>query len=107
MKEKFDVIFLEDAADFLEELDEKAREKIIYNIHKSQRIIDPELFKKLSDQIWEFRTLYNKKCYRLFAFWDNRKNTIVIVTNGIVKKSAKAPVNEIRKAEKLRDNYFE
>jgi hypothetical protein len=33
---KFDVLFLEDASDFLNKLDFKAREKIIYNIDFSK-----------------------------------------------------------------------
>ncbi|WP_245553410.1 hypothetical protein [Echinicola vietnamensis] len=35
--------------------------------------------------------MYNKKQYRLFAFWDKTDNevTIVIATHGIVKKNAK------------------
>ncbi len=36
MTEKFQVQFLEEAAGFLENLDEKARDKIIYNIHKAR-----------------------------------------------------------------------
>ncbi|MCH7415506.1 type II toxin-antitoxin system RelE/ParE family toxin [Belliella sp. R4-6] len=70
MKSNFEIDFLPDAVDFLEELDEKTREKIYYNLKKSQFVNDHELFKKLSDLIWEFRTLYKGKAYRLFAFWD-------------------------------------
>ena len=41
-----------------------------------------ELFKKLENsEIWEFRTLYNKTAYRLFAFWDKEKETLVIATH--------------------------
>ena len=57
MKQKFNVELLPEAVDFLNNLDEKAREKIYYNIKKSQFINDNELFKKLNDNIWEFRTL--------------------------------------------------
>lgn len=31
---------------------------------------DPELFKKLTDEIWEFRTLYQGLQYLILAFWD-------------------------------------
>ncbi|MCC6838238.1 MAG: type II toxin-antitoxin system RelE/ParE family toxin, partial [Bacteroidia bacterium] len=58
MKEKFDVQFLEEAVAFLETIESKAREKIIYNIRKAQVSSDKELFKKLNEEIWEFRTLY-------------------------------------------------
>jgi phage-related protein len=66
---KFEVKFLEEAKEFLDNLADKPREKIIYNIRKAQLTQDKELFKKLNEEIWEFRTLYYKTHYRLFAFW--------------------------------------
>ena len=48
-KAKFNVILSSEASDFLERLNSKIREKIIYNIRKSTYTIDPELFKKLDD----------------------------------------------------------
>ncbi len=109
MTEKFQVQFLEDAADFLDNLEEKAREKIYYNIKKAQLTNDRELFKKLNNEIWEFRTLFNKTHYRLFAFWDKVGNseTVVISTHGLIKKTDKTPVAELEKAERLRKFYFE
>ena len=59
MTGKFQVQFLEDAAEFLDNLNEKAREKIYYNIQKSRFSNDKELFKKLRGEIWEFKTLRN------------------------------------------------
>jgi len=106
--EKFKVLFLQDAADFLSTLDPKSREKIIYNIRKAQVNSDKELFKKLNSEIWEFRTLFNKTHFRLFAFWDNRskKDTIVIATHGLIKKTDKTPISDLEKAERLRKEYF-
>jgi phage-related protein len=108
MTVKFKVIFLQNAKDFLEQLDVKARDKILFNIHKAQFINDSELFKKLTNEIWEFRTLYNKKYFRLFAFWDKsyKENTLVVSTHGIIKKTGKTPAKEIEKAESLRKEYF-
>lgn len=57
-------------------------------------------------EIWEFRTLYNGNCYRLFSFWDTENETFIIATHGIVKKSQKTPAKEIEKAEKIRKEYF-
>ena len=68
MPPKFKVQFLQDASDFLDSIDIKAREKIIYNIFKAQLTNDNELFKKLTNEIWEFRTLYNKTYYQLLLF---------------------------------------
>jgi phage-related protein len=106
---KFKVEFLEEAAAFLESLDEKVRDKIIYNITKSRVSNDKELFKKLTDEIWEFRTLFKKTHYRLFAFWDRseKNETVVITTHGLIKKTAKTPQSDLDKAERLRRKYFE
>ena len=109
MEPKFKVEFLDEAVQFIESLDEKTKAKIFYNIKLSQYKNDNELFKKLNDTIWEFRTLYKKTYYRFFAFWDktNKQETLVISTHGIEKKTGKVPKNEILKAEKLRTIYFE
>jgi phage-related protein len=108
MEYRFKVEFLEDCIDFLDHLDEKTRNKIYYNIWKARQINDDELFKKLQDEIWEFRTLYNKTYYRLFAFWDkeDKVDTVVISTHGFIKKTDKTPKTEIEKAERLRNQYF-
>jgi phage-related protein len=109
MTGKFQVQFLEEVANFLDNLDEKSREKIYYNIQKARFSNDKELFKKLKGEIWEFRTLFSKMHYRLFAFWDKTGNneTVVISTHGIIKKTDKTPPGEIEKAENLRKLYFE
>jgi len=108
MEEKFNVIFLEQAIDFVEKLDSKTRKKIYYNIDKSKFVNDPKLFKKLQGEIWEFRTKYSETNYRLFAFWDKTENTntVVVSTHGIIKKTSKVPKSEIEKAEKIRREYF-
>ncbi len=108
MKAKFETIFLKEASDFLADLDEKPRDKIFYNIWKSTQVTDNELFKKLDGEIWEFITLYQKTYYRLFAFWDkeNGKKSLVVATNGIIKKNIKAPKNEIERAENLPKKYL-
>jgi phage-related protein len=109
MTEKFKVEFLKEVFDFLDGLDKKAREKILFNIDKAKVKTDNTLFKKLNSDIWEFRTLYNKSQYRLFAFWDKTDNkvTIVIATHGIVKKTQKTPKKEIEKATELMSKYFD
>jgi len=101
-------MFLQEAMDFLNGLETKERVKIIYNINKSQFTIDVSLFKKININIWEFRTIYNKKCFRILAFWDlkNLENKLVIATHGFIKKSNKTPNKEIEKAEKIRSEYL-
>jgi len=106
---KFEVIFLTEAREFLLKLDNKSRDKIIFNIDKAKVKTDNELFKKLKGEIWEFRTLYNKTHFRIFAFWDkeDKGQTLVLTTHGIIKKTDKTPEKEIEKAEQIRLKYFE
>ena len=102
-------MFLEQAIDFLYSLDLKTRKKIYYNVDKAKLGLDPKLFKKLTDDIWEFRTKYKGLQYRLLAFWDktDKTDTLVISTHGIEKKVDKVPKSEIEKAKKIRTEYFE
>ena len=108
MYSNFDVKLLPEAIEFLDNLDEKVRQKIYFNIKKAQFANDNELFKKLNNNIWEFRTLYNSKAYRLFSFWDKVDGieSIVIATHGILKKTQKTPTKEINKAEDIRKQYL-
>ncbi len=99
---------MEEALAFVRALPLKVQEKITYNYKKIELgVMDKELFKKLENSnIWEFRTLFNGNCYRLFSFWDTERETLVIATHGIVKKTQKTPSGEIAKAEDIRRQYF-
>ena len=103
----FEIIYSEEVIRFLNSLENKVKEKIMFNINKSKYIIDNELFKKLKgSDIWEFRTKYNGSIYRIFAFWDTETDTLVITTHGIIKKTQKTPQKEIQRAEAIRTEYF-
>lgn len=109
MERLFEILFLEEAFEFLSGIERKHSEKILYNIRKAQLEHDPGLFKKLTNEIWEFRTLYRGIQYRLLAFWDKTSSieTLVISTHGFIKKRSKVPDNEIQKALNIRTKYFE
>lgn len=104
---RFEVRYLEDAIQFINTLDVKVKDKILYDIMRSQYEINNELFKKLTDNIWEFRTRYQGMAYRLLAFWDKDTKALVIATHGFVKKKQKTPSNEIKRAEELMKKYYE
>ena len=106
LKAKFDVTYMEEAVVFLESLPDKVKDKIAYNISKSRYFMDKELFKKLNDDIWEFRTIYQGLKYRLLAFWDKDTGNLVIATHGFVKKTQKTPESELAHAESLRTKYY-
>ncbi len=105
----FQTIFLEEADEFISELNDKVIKKIFYNIDLAEQTNDPKLFKKLQSEIWEFRTKFNGLQYRLLAFWDKTdvSNTLVIATHGFIKKVDKIPKNEIYRAIRIRVKYFE
>ena len=108
-KYKLRVVLMDEALTFVRSLPLKVQQKITYNFKKTELgVMDKELFKKLENsEIWEFRTLFNGNCYRLFSFWDTETETLVIATHGIIKKSQKTPPKEITKAEEIRKKYFE
>lgn len=106
--ERFRLIMMEEAVNFIRSIPKKASDKVIYNARRvAEGEISNELFKKLEgSDIWEFRTKYNGIAYRLFAFWDTEANTLIVATHGIVKKSQRTPKKEIEKAEIIRKMYF-
>lgn len=105
---RFKLVLTEEADGFIKSLPLAAAKKIDTNIKRVQQgEKNVELFKKLEGtEIWEFRTLFNKVKYRLFAFWDTEEDTLVIATHGVVKKTQKTPSKEIAKAERSRQEYF-
>ncbi len=105
-----EVILLDEAREFISGLEEKARNKVLHDINKTKIGFRGEWFQKMSgtDDIWEFRTFYNKTYYRVFAFWykSGNKDTLIVCTNGLVKKTDKTPVGEIGRAEKIKQEYM-
>lgn len=108
LRNNLKVAFLEEALSFIENIPKSAGDKLLEIIHRvelGER--NTIIFSKLEgSEIWEFRILYNKVKYRLFAFWDTQTETLVIATHGIIKKTQKTPKKEIFKAERIRQDYF-
>ena len=104
----FETRFMEEVNEFVASLDPKAIKKIFYNIDLAEQTNDPKLFKKLQNDIWELRTTFAGLQIRLLAFWDktNNKETVVIATHGCIKKVDKVPLNEIVRAVRQKDKYF-
>ncbi|WP_339882734.1 type II toxin-antitoxin system RelE/ParE family toxin [Polaribacter vadi] len=105
----FNTIFLESADEFVSLLDNKTQKKLFQNIRMAENTNNPKFFKKLNSDIWEFRVRFSNQQIRLLAFWDKseKENTLVIATNGFVKKTQKTPQKEITKAEQIRKQYLE
>jgi len=104
----FETVFLEEAQAFIAELDFKTVRKIFYVIDLAEQTNDPKLLKKIQQDIWEFRANYAGLQIRLLAFWDKTDNnkTLVVATHGFIKKSNRIAKNEIARALRLREKYF-
>ena len=109
ISDRFEIELLEEAREFLLSIDPKARYKLLFNIDKSKKFNDPKVFKKLDNDIWEFRLEFKKLQHRLLAFWDKRNNkrTLVVCKHGFIKKTDKVPKSEIEKSRQLMKLYFE
>jgi len=111
MDKPIEVIFLPLAEEFVESIEPKARKKLFQGIRKTKERLIGEWFSKMkgSDGIFEFRFDESGKFYRLFAFWDTEgeAETLIAGTHGIAKKTNKTPKQEIRKAERIKREYFD
>jgi len=86
----FQTIFLDEADKFIAELDAKTAKKVFYNVDLAEQTNDPKLFKKLQNDIWEFRTKYSGLQIRLLAFWDKTDGEDTLVRHsGLLKKGIK------------------
>lgn len=93
--------------EFLDSLSGQVTQKIIWvlEILENQGILPATYFKKIiNTDIWECRIQFGTNIYRLLCFFD--KGSIIVLTHGFIKKTQKTPYNEMRKAEKFKNDYF-
>lgn len=95
--------------DFYKKQDAKTRAKIDWTIKviEYERMVPQEYFKRLADTdgIWEIRVKLGSNNYRIMCFFD--KDQLIILENGFQKKTQKTPKKEIKKAEKIKKEYFD
>ena len=95
--------------DFYQNQNEKVKEKIKYVLELIKQVEKvPEKFLKYltgTDGLYEIRIEYQSNIYRIFCCFD--KGNLVVLFNGFQKKSRKTPNNELEKALKLKNEYFE
>ena len=108
MIKRFETKLLVGAFEFIEKQKTKAIQKIFQNIKRAEIQYDLKFFKKFTNEICLFRTLITGIQYRFLVFWDkeNKANTIVFASHGIIKKRSKVDMKEITKVEKIRKTYF-
>jgi len=95
--------------EFYQKQDEKVKEKIKYVLELIKQVekVPEKLLKHLTgtEGIYEIRIEYQSNIYRIFCCFD--KGNLVVLFNGFQKKTQKTPSNELEKALKLKNVYFE
>ena len=79
----------------------------VIGLVRSLRMVPEKFFKHLKDTegLFEIRIKVGSDIFRIFCFFD--EGNLVILINGFQKKSEKTPKNEIEKAERLKQKYYE
>ncbi len=94
--------------DFLDTLTSKQARKVtwVMSLVETLEMVPKQYFKKLgsTDGIWEIRIVLGSDTFRLLGFM--YRGNMVILTNGIAKKSQKTPLSEIEIAEERRKDYL-
>ena len=93
-------------SDFISQLSEQERKKIqrALLLFETEDKIPVHYIKFIRDEVYEFRVNYGNNEFRLFFIYDG--DTIVIVFNCFKKKTQKTPNSEIKKAIKLKNEYY-
>lgn len=95
--------------EFYQSQNEKVKLKIQYVLELIKQVDKvPEKFLKYlagSDGLYEIRVEYQSNIYRIFCCFDEGR--LVILFNGFQKKTQKTPKNELEKAVRLMEEYFE
>ena len=95
--------------DFYQNQNEKVKEKIkyVFELIKQVEKVPDKFLKHLSgtDGLYEIRIESQSNIYRVFCCFD--KDNLVVLFNGFQKKTQKTPNNELEKALKLKNEYFD
>lgn len=94
--------------EFYIEQTDYVRDKInfVLRLVETQRIIPRKFFRFIegSDGIYEIRIEVESNIYRIFCCLD--KGALVVLFHGFQKKTQKAPLKEIKRAEAIKKEYF-
>ncbi len=89
-------------------LDTSVQEKVeyVFSVIKTVDLIPQKFLKHIegTDGLYEIRIKAGSDIFRIFCCFDSGR--IVVLFNGIHKKSQKTPKNEIDKALKIKKDYF-
>jgi phage-related protein len=103
------IIFFGDLfLDFYNRQNHKVKEKINWTlgIVRDLEVIPEKYFKHIEGtELYEIRVSMGNNIFRIFCFFD--KGNLVVVLNGFQKKTQKTPKQEIQKAIKTMESYYE
>jgi phage-related protein len=93
--------------DFMATLNAAEQKKVRYilDLLETEDRISTKFIKHIRDGVFEIRIEYNSNIYRIFFIFDDGK--IVVLFNGFQKKTEKTPENEIQKALRIKNEYYE
>ncbi len=95
--------------DFYNKQDKKVQDKIdwVVTMVQTTKIVPDKFLKRLTntDGLWELRVSANNGIFRIFCFFD--EGNLVLLLNGFQKKTQKTPKSEIKRAERLKKEYYE
>ncbi|SFT72915.1 Phage derived protein Gp49-like [Algoriphagus locisalis] len=95
--------------DFYFKQQKVVREKIDWTLMviRTTRVVPEKFFKHLTntDGLWEVRISAGNGIFRVFCFFD--EGNLIVVLGGFQKKTQKTPIKEIKKAERLKKEYYE
>ena len=95
--------------DFLNEQPTKVQDKIFKIIEAIETLerIPKNYLKQITGTkgLYEARIQLGTNIWRVFCFFDGEK--LVVLMNGFQKKTQKTPKNEIKKALKIKAEYYE
>lgn len=92
---------------FYDALNERVQKKFDYalDLLKTEKRLSVKFVRLIRDGVYELRVEIDGNIYRVFFIFDN--GNIVVLFNGFQKKSQKTPQNEIEKALKIKEAYYE
>ena len=90
----------------METLTVKEQEKVQYGLLllKTQDRLPQKFVKFIRDGIYELRTEFGGKIFRVFFIFD--EGEIVVLFNGFQKKTQKTPIGEIERAINIKEAYY-
>ena len=92
--------------EFMESLSAKERLKVHYilSLLQTEDRLPVKFIKIIREGLYELRISWNGNIYRLFFIFDDGQ--IVVLFNGFQKKTQKTPASEIKKALKIKEEYY-